>query len=149
MKTSLDTLTKKLETLLIRTHDAEEGFKNAAENTDHLGLKAYFKTKSAQREVFADKLIEEIKLLGGNYKKGTSLKSDAHRAWMDLKVFFSNNDAEAMLEASITGEKKAIKDYEDAIYDSSTPPSIVSILKQQLSEIKTGLNNIKTLESIQ
>ena len=148
MKTSLDILTEKLEGLLIRTHDAEEGFKKASEKTEHLGLKAYFKTKSGQRKEFAEELAEEIKALGGEYKKGTSLEGHAHRAWMDIKTLFSSHDAEAMLEAAITGEKKAVKDYEDAIYDSATPPSIVSILKEQLSKIQSGLNTIKTLENL-
>ncbi|MDO3694413.1 PA2169 family four-helix-bundle protein [Wenyingzhuangia sp. chi5] len=148
MKTSLDILTEKLEGLLIRTHDAEEGFKKATEKTDHLGLKAYFKAKSEQRKEFAKELVEEIKALGGEYKKDTSLKSHAHRAWIDIKTLFSSNNAEAMLEAAITGEKKAIKDYEDAIYDSATPPSIVSILKGQLSKIQSGLNTIKTIENL-
>lgn len=149
MKTSLDTLTDKLEMLLVRNHDAEEGFKKAEENTDHLALKGYFKTKSAQRKEFANELIEEIKNLGGDYEKNTSLKADAHRAWMDIKSMFANNDAEAMLEAAITGEKKSVKDYEDAIYDSSTPPSIVNILKSQLAKIEAGLKTIKTLEDLQ
>lgn len=149
MKTSVDTLTEKLEALLVRTHDAEEGFKKAADNTNHLALKAYFKNKAEQRKEFENKLVDEIKSLGGDYKKGTSIKSDIHRAWMDLKVFFTDNNAEAMLEASIIGEQKAIKDYEDAIYDSSTPPSIVTILQSQLTKIQNGLNTIKTLEDLQ
>lgn len=149
MKTSLDTLTEKLEMLLVRTHDAEQGFKKAIENTDHPALQGYFKTKANQRKEFATELIDEIKTLGGDYEKNTSLKSDAHRAWMDIKSMFSNNDAEAMLEAAITGERKAVKDYEDAIYDSSTPPSIVTILKSQLAKIEAGLTTIKTLEDLQ
>ncbi|MDO6737807.1 PA2169 family four-helix-bundle protein [Wenyingzhuangia sp. 2_MG-2023] len=148
MKTVQKAITDKLETLLVRTHDAEKGFSKAAENTSHLGLKAYFKTKSEQRKKFSDELMDEIKALDGDFDKEGSMQGSAHRTWMDLKSYFTNDDAEAMLEEAITGEKKSVEDYKDVIYDTAIPPSIKSILQTQLSKIENGLSTIKTLEDI-
>ncbi|WP_010134075.1 ferritin-like domain-containing protein [Ochrovirga pacifica] len=148
MKTAQEVITEKLETLLVRTHDAEKGFEKAAENTDHLALKKYFTTKSSQRKDFANELIDEIKRLGGDFDKSGSVQGSVHRAWMDFKSYFSNDDAEAMLEEAITGEKKAVKDYKEVIYDTSVPPSITEILQKQVAKIESGLDTIKTLEDL-
>lgn len=148
MKTAQEVITEKLETLLVRTHDAAKGFEKAAENTNHLALKKYFTTKTHQRKDFANELIDEIKRLGGDFVKEGSFQGSVHRAWMDLKSYFSNDDAEAMLKEAITGEKKAVKDYKEVIYDTSIPPSITEILQEQVVKIESGIETIKALEDL-
>lgn len=148
MKTIQEKITNKLEPLLIRSYDAEKGFKKAAENTQNQALKKYFKTKAKQRNQFSMELIDEIKQLGGDFYKSGSLEGSVHRAWMDLKIYFTDDNAEAMLEESILGEKKAIEDYKEVIYDTTIPPSIKSILEAQVHQIENGLSTIKNLENI-
>ncbi|MGY5351181.1 ferritin-like domain-containing protein [Wenyingzhuangia sp. IMCC45533] len=148
MKTAQETITENLQGLLTRTHDSILGFEKASDKTKHIGLKTYFKTKASQRRLFASEIENEITRMGESFDSDSSTLGATHRAWMDLKAYFTDDNAEAMLEESITGEKKAIDDYKDVIYDTDTPPSIKEILKSQMMKIEEGLKTIKTLEDI-
>ncbi|WP_419213113.1 ferritin-like domain-containing protein [Maribacter sp. X9] len=148
MSTYTEEVGEKLNDLLERTYDAEKGFKKAAENTDHSPLKAYFQSKAQQRYDFGHELKSEIKSFGQKVDKGDSLTGKAHRAWMDVKALFSSDDAEAMLEEAIRGEKAAIDEYQEVLADTSLPSSTSSILRNQKQAIENGLSKIKTLEDL-
>ena len=148
MSTYTEEVGEKLNDLLEKTYDAEKGFKKAAENTDHSALKSYFQHKAQQRYDFGHELKTEIKSFGQKVEKGDSLTGKAHRAWMDIKALFSSDDAEAMLEEAIRGEKAAIDEYMDVLEDTSLPSSTSSILRSQKLAIENGLSKIKTLEDL-
>ncbi|WP_452223191.1 ferritin-like domain-containing protein [Lacinutrix chionoecetis] len=148
MGTYTEEVGKKLNELLERTYDAEKGFKKAAENADHAGLKSYFNKKAQERYDFGHELKTEIRSFGQEVDKGGSVKGTLHRAWMDTKALFSADNAESMLEESIRGEKAAIDEYKDVMEDVSLPSSTKSILQNQKSKIETGLNTIKGLEDL-
>jgi len=148
MATYTEAVGKKLNELLERTYDAEKGYKKAAENVEHSGLKSYFKTKAQQRYDFGHELKSEIKAFGQDVDKGGSAAGTLHRAWMDTKALFSSENEESMLEESIRGEKTAINDYCEVINETNLPSSTKSILENQKSKIEVGLNTIKGLEDI-
>ena len=139
---------KKLNELLERTYDAEKGYKNAAENVEHSGLKSYFNNKAQQRYNFGHELKSEIKAFGQEVDKGGSVKGTLHRAWMDTKALFSSENEESMLEESIRGENAALEEYNDVISETSLPSSTKQILENQKLQIQTGLNTIDKLEDI-
>ena len=64
MNTYTETVGEKLNDLLERTYDAEKGFKKAAENVDHQGLKNYFRSKAQERYDFGHQIKNEIKAFG-------------------------------------------------------------------------------------
>ncbi len=148
MSTYTEKVGKKLNGLLEKTYDAEKGFKKAAENTDHSGLRSYFENKAKQRYDFGHALKSEIKMFGQEVDKGDSLTGKAHRAWMDVKALFSSDDDEATLEEAIRGEKAALEEYEDVLKETSLPSSTSTILKSQRQAIENGLSNIKSLEDL-
>ncbi|WP_044403715.1 PA2169 family four-helix-bundle protein [Lacinutrix sp. Hel_I_90] len=148
MSTYTEEVGKKLNELLERTYDAEKGYKKAAENVDHAGLKKYFSKQAQQRYDFGHELKEEIKSFGQEVDKGGSLTGSAHRAWMDIKAMFSNENEESMLEESIRGEKAAIDDYGDVLEDASLPMSTKNVLVKQKGKIETSLSRIKRLEDL-
>ncbi|APY00829.1 uncharacterized protein (TIGR02284 family) [Lacinutrix venerupis] len=148
MGTYTEEVGKKLNELLERTYDAEKGYKKAAENINHTGLKNYFNSKAQQRYDFGHELKSEIKSFGQEVDKGGSIKGSLHRAWMDTKALFSSENEESMLEESIRGEKTAVSDYNEVINETSLPASTKSILQDQRSKIEAGLNTIKGLEDI-
>lgn len=148
MGTYTEEVGKKLNELLERTYDAEKGYKTAAENINHTGLKNYFNSKAQQRYDFGHELKSEIKSFGQEVDKGGSIKGSLHRAWMDTKALFSSENEESMLEESIRGEKTAVSDYNEVINETSLPASTKSILQDQRSKIEAGLNTIKGLEDI-
>ena len=139
---------KKLNELLERTYDAEKGFKTAAENVEHSGLKKYFKSKAKQRYDFGHALKSEIRDFGEEVDKGGSVKGSLHRTWMNTKALFSNDNAESMLEEAIRGEKAAVEEYNDVLNETTLPNSTATILNNQKVEIEGGLSTIKRLEDL-
>ncbi len=148
MSTYTEEVGEKLNELLEKTYDAEKGFKKAAENTENAPLKNYFQRKAQERYDFGHELKTEIKTFGQDVEKGGSLTGTAHRAWMDVKAFFSADDAESMLEEAIRGEKAAVEEYEDVLKETSLPSSTSSLLTKQKLKIADGLATIKHLEDL-
>ncbi len=148
MSTYTEKVGKKLNTLLEKSYDAEKGYLKAAENAENPELKGYFERKSKERNQFGHALKSEIRNYGQEVDKGGSTTGAAHRAWMDVKSFFSADNDESMLEAAITGEKAAIDDYEDVLKEINLPPSTLTLLTNQVNNIKGDLTNIKRLEDL-
>lgn len=138
-----------LNELLEKNYDAEKGYKNAAENTDHVGLKAFFNRKASQRYDFGHELKDEIRAFGEQPDKSGSITGDVHRVFMDLKKFLSSSDNEAVLEEAIRGEKATIENYENVLEDTTLPPSTKAILERQKAAIEQDLSTIKSLEDLQ
>ncbi|WP_299130646.1 PA2169 family four-helix-bundle protein [uncultured Winogradskyella sp.] len=149
MSTYTETVGNKLNDLLEKTYDAEKGYKKAAENVEHSGLKSFFTRKANERYNFGHDLKGEIKSFGQEVDKGGSIKGDAHRAWMDVKSLFSSDNAESMLEEAIRGEKSALKTYNEVLNETSLPSSTRSLLSNQMATIESELSTIKRLEDLQ
>lgn len=148
MSTYTEEVGKKLNDLLEKTYDAEKGFKKAAENIEHSGLKSYFNEKAQERYNFGHELKSELKAFNHDIDKGGSLTGKAHRAWMDVKSLFSGDDQESMLEEAIRGEKAAIEEYQEVLNETNLPASTQSLLSSQKTTIENGLSNIKRLEDL-
>lgn len=140
---------KYLNDLLEKTYDAQRGYANAAEVTDHVQLKRWLAQQGAKRTEFAAVLAGEIKRMNKNPETDGSFTGDMHRGWMNLKVALSLNNDEAVLEECITGEKNAIQEYGKVLeHKDQLAPSIVSILQSQKDEIQSTVNKISTLEDV-
>ena len=137
----------KLNELLQKNYDSEKGFKNAADDVRNPQLKAFFKEKAQERYDFGHELKTEIRNFGEAPEKGSSIKADAHRTWMDLKATFTGNNEEAVLEEAIRGEKLAVEDYNSIIHDNNFPPSTKNLLLRQRNAIEKTLENVKSLEN--
>lgn len=148
MSTYTEEMSDKLNALLEKTYDAEKGFEKAAENTDNVVLKNFFTAKSKERCNFGKNLKSEIKLFGEAPDKGGSFAGTAHRAWMDVKAFFSSNTDEAMLEEAIRGEKAAVEEYEEILKDRTLPPTTATMLLHQKNKIESTLLTVKKLENL-
>lgn len=148
MSAYTDRLGNKLNDLLEKNYDAEEGFKKASENSKHVGLKSYFSGKAQERYNFGHELKSELKNFGQEPDKGGSVTGAAHRTWMEVKSWFSSDDDESMLEEAIRGEKAAVEEYKDVLSDTALPGSTRQLLETQKNTIEHGLVNIKRLEDL-
>ncbi|MGJ8684900.1 MAG: ferritin-like domain-containing protein [Nonlabens sp.] len=138
-----------LNDLLEKTYDAQRGYANAAEITNHVELKRWFAEQGAKRTVYAASLTKELKDMNQDPELDGSFKGDMHRGWMNLKAALSLNKDESILEECITGEKKAIEEYTQVLeHKSQLPPTVVSILEAQKDEIQATVNTIKRLEDV-
>ncbi|OUS14395.1 hypothetical protein A9Q93_08175 [Nonlabens dokdonensis] len=141
-------VSQKLNDLLTKNYDAEAGYKLAKEQVDSTRLQNFFDTQAQERYNFGHELKEEIRSYGEEVDKGTSLKGDAHRAWMNLKSTFTSDNEEAILEEAIRGEKTAVEEYNSVISETTLPPSTKNILTKHRDEILNSLIRVTAMEEI-
>ncbi|MFA0963885.1 PA2169 family four-helix-bundle protein [Roseivirga sp. BDSF3-8] len=134
-----------LNDLLTRNYDAEKGYQQAADEVDDTRLKTFFHTKAKERYDFGHTIKDEIRNLGGSPDKGTSIKGDMHRAWMDLRESIASHDEKAILEECERGEKAALKDYNDLL-NNGVPMTTKSVIERQRDSIQRDLREIQDME---
>ena len=130
----LDALNK----LLTRSHDAEKGYQEAADNVTDAELKSLFLTQSRQRAEYAMELDREIRTLGGDPDNGTSLASDLHRAWINIKSALSSNDDKATVEECKRGDQEALNDYTTVLQETDLVASTRKLLLHQKESIESA-----------
>lgn len=139
-------IAEKLNDLLEKNYDSEKGYKLAEEKVDKPQLKEIFKSRAQNRYDFGHELKAEIKKYGESPDKGTSVKGDLHRSWMNIKSSLSSNKEEAILEEAIRGEKAAVADYDSVIAEEDIPSTTKELLTKQRDHIKDALEQVKNLE---
>lgn len=142
---SNENLIEDLNDIIVKNYDASKGFKNASSNVKQQELKEMFLQCSTQRSKFAGELQQEVRSLGGEPKHETSTLSAMHRAWMDVKSAVSTDETEAILGACTTGEKAAVKEYDDLL-DQQIPENIRKVVQMQRNVVNDTLQSIKILE---
>lgn len=135
-----------LNDLLTKNYDAEAGYKLAADNVDNTDLRSFLEARAQSRYDFGHALKEEITKLGDTPDKGTSMKGDLHRAWMNLKDAFSSGDSATYSEC-VRGEEAFVEEYEECLNDrENLPPTVVDLVESQLAEAQKALLEVKALE---
>lgn len=127
-----------LNRLLTRSHDAEKGYAEAAENAKGGELKTLFTTQSRQRGEFALELDREIRALGGEPDNGTSLAADLHRAWINVKSTFSSDDDKATVEECQRGDKEALENYNSVLQETDLAASTRELLLRQKQSVESS-----------
>ncbi|KAB7732474.1 PA2169 family four-helix-bundle protein [Rudanella paleaurantiibacter] len=127
-----------LNTLLTRSHDAEEGYQEAAENTKDSELKSLFLAQSRQRAEYAMELDREIRTLGGEPDKNTSILSDLHRAWINIKSAFASDNDKATVQECQRGDKEALDDYNNVLQQTDLAASTRELLLRQKQSIESA-----------
>ena len=136
-----------LKGLISILNDGKDGYESAAKTTDSTELKAVFEKFAAQRATYAAELKEHLKVHGGNADtEGGSLLGAAHRAWIDVKQVFTGNDNKSILDSIETGEKSAIKNYDELIADYQDHADHLNLLKKQRDGIQYNMQQIESLK---
>lgn len=117
--------------------DGYLGYQNAASHLENGELKTIFNRLAQQRKLFAEELKEDARSLGFQLDDSESVRGYFHRAWIDVKDFFSTSENAAVIETSLTGEEKAKEVYEDVLKDETLPDFIKDRLETQLKFINT------------
>jgi len=136
---------EKLNRLIDIAEDGKEGYENAAEDVKDDAVKSSFLLFAKERSVYASQLREIVHQLNGEAEdNGGDTKGSMHRVWMDVKAIFTSGDTEAIVNACITGEEAAVKEYKLVLDDSSIPESIKPLIGEQLSGIEQALTSIRS-----
>lgn len=130
----LDQLNK----LLTTNRDAEKGYQEAAESAKDTELKSLFLAQSRQRGEFVMELDREVRTLGGNPDNGTSLASDLHRAWINVKSTFASNDDKATVQECQRGDQEALDTYNSVLQDTDLVASTRELLLRQKQSVETA-----------
>lgn len=125
-----------LNKLLTNARDAEKGYQEAAENVKGAELKSLFLAQSRQRSEFGMELDREIHALGGDPDNGTSLASDLHRAWINVKSAISNNTDKAVAEECQRGDAEALSEYQHVLEQTDVAASTRELLLRQKSKVE-------------
>lgn len=136
----------RLNDLLEKNYDTEKGYRSAAESVKDPGLKSFFNERAQERYDFGHELKSEIRNFGMSPEKGSSIKGDMQRTWMNLKTNLSSDKEEAVLEAMVRGEKAAVEEYNEVMEATEIPASTKNILMKQRNAITAALNELKSLE---
>lgn len=137
-----------LNDIIQKNEDAVKGYEKAAENAENVGLKSYFQNKAVERRNFLVELKAAAPALETREEVDGSATGSMHRAWMDVKAFFSGDNDESMLEEAIKGDKAAVEEYNDVLSDTHLPIEAASIIRRQRDWIKQDLEKIRTMEDV-
>lgn len=117
------------------------GYRKASEKVNDPALSSLFEQYARQTEGFA----RELAPFSDEYEAsnvGTRPIGDGWRLWMDLKSALTNGDRISMIEACLTGENSAIRNYEEAL-EEDLPSGVKAIVLRQWREIKQARQDIK------
>ncbi len=136
---------EKLNRLIDIAEDGKEGYENAAKDVKDDAVKSSFLLFAKERSIYAAQLREIVHQLNGEAEdNGGDAKGSMHRVWMDVKAIFTSGDTEAIVNACITGEEAAVKEYKSVLDDSLIPESIKPLIGEQLSGIEQALTSIRS-----
>ncbi len=136
----------KLQNVLNICTDGYKGYSAAAENLENTELKTIFNRLSQQRKLFVEEIKEDARKLGHNLDSEGTAAGFFHRNWIGVKDAFSGTDNKAVIDASLTGEQKAMEVFEEAI--SPQLPSFVNErLKNQLNLVKGAVRQLNEMET--
>jgi len=97
-----------------------------------------FLAQSRQRAEYAMELDREIGAIGGEPDSGTSLLSDLHRAWINIKSSFSSDDDKVTVQECKRGDQQALTDYNDVLQQTDLVASTRELLLRQKQSIETA-----------
>jgi len=136
---------EKLNRLIDIAEDGKEGYESAAKDLKDDAVKSSFLLFAKERSVYASQLREIVHQFRGEVEdNGGDVKGSMHRIWINLKATFTSGDTEAIINACITGEEAAVKEYKSVLDDSLIPESIKPLIGQQLDGIEQALASIRS-----
>jgi len=139
---SIDVLNHLVETC----YDGENGYKKAAEDVHNANLKMLFSNYAEQRYRFGHELKEEIRRMGGDPEKGSTLKADLHRAWIDIKSAFTSGGEQAVLVECERGDNYAVDAFKKEL-DEDLPVDSKTLIARQYEAIVEARNKVETLKN--
>lgn len=134
-----------LNELLTLCRNAEKGYQTAAQQVAAPAIKHILEQYSQQRNEFAYKLEQQIRIAGGEPKEHGNVAANAHRFWINLKGMVSGENARAIVEECIRGEEESLKYYADILTETTFPSEIRMWLTRQEGKIREAKEKLEKL----
>lgn len=143
-----DKVVSLLNDLLTKNYDAEKGYKEVAEKTEHGTLRSYFEGQAQNRYDFGHQIKALISKYGGEPNKGTSIAGDLHRTWLAIRDAFTNGDSAIYAEA-IRGEEAFSSEYGEMLTDEILPQDVKDLVQTQKNSVDKALASLKVMDGFQ
>lgn len=137
----------KLSELLEKNHDAEIGYKNAAQETENHALKNFLDGNSRQRNNFTREIRDTILKLGSDEPEGSGLPDLPGNVWFNFEPAIKEKSNRAILAACEIGERAALEDYSRLLKEANMPEQALKVIKRQHDLILADLSKLKDLRS--
>ncbi len=147
MPTTDQEVVSTLDGLIETCRDGEIGYRDAADGTSDIELKALFEQYSQQRTHDINELQTEVKNFGGDPQKGGSLAGAVHRGWLNLRAAITNRNDAAILDECERGEDIAVNAYEDAL-KNVLPAAVRDLVQRQYTGVKQAHDHIRGLRDV-
>jgi uncharacterized protein (TIGR02284 family) len=145
MENNNSIIIEQLNNLIDMAEDGKEGYENASKDVKDVKAKTSFLLFAEQRSTYSKQLKELVfQLKGEAADNGGDAKGSLHRIWMDFKAIFTAGNTEAIINACITGEEAAIKEYQLVLDDDVIPQHMRVVIGEQLIGIQQTLASIKS-----
>lgn len=137
-----------MQDLLTINYDAETGYKTAAEEVNSEALSDFFKVYSKQRYEFGHDIKNQMRNLGAEIDKGTSIGGDLHNSWVKIKSFFTGHDEDGIISECLDLEKSVVKKYEEILKDKELEEDSRKMLQSHLTRINEAIGKIQELHQL-
>lgn len=139
-------LVEVLNDLIKINNDRIAGYEKAGQESEKVDvdLKAVFSKMSDESRKYKSELTQEVIRLGGTPATDSTVPGKIYRVWMDVKVTFSGNDRQAILNSCEFGEDAAQKAYRDALAsDAEIDADTRQLITSQQASLKASHDLIK------
>jgi uncharacterized protein (TIGR02284 family) len=137
-----------LQELLEKNYDAEKDYKTARERAKDPALKEFFKKQAVRKNHFATEIDKQLHSLNERPKDSGSTIGDLNRTWINLKSSMGKDTDKALLGECLRGEKNGVEEYENKIRKSNFPARIEEVLRSHLTQMRTSIYDMKSMEEI-
>ena len=145
IKMENDKVVSVLNDLLTKNYDAEKGYQEAAEKTEHASLIGYFENQAKNRYDFGHEIKGLISKYGGEPDKGTSVLGDLHRAWISIRDSFGAGD-QAIYSECIRGEEAFSEEYGEVLADEVLPQDVRDMVLKQKNSVDKALAALRLMD---
>ncbi len=131
----------------------EDGRKGFADSSDKLAqdgnasVAGTFASLADQRARFSAELRTAAQRSGLSIEPSGSLAGAMHRGWIGLKDAMTGDDADAIVNAALSGEDHAVTEFEKALEGGDLPTDVETTVRTQLATIKTTKSQLESLTS--
>lgn len=141
-----DDVISTLNDLIETCKDGEQGFRTCAEDIGNAQLKTFFSSRAESCAKAASELQQEVRALGGDPEKSSSVSGTLHRRWVDIKTTITGKDDEAILNECERGEDVAKKSYANAL-EKALPAGIRTMVERQYQGVLRNHDQVKQLRN--
>ncbi len=140
-----------LNSLITINNDRYEGYNTAAKESKDSDLDKQFFESANKSKMYASKLSQYVRELGGEPAEGTTNSGKLYRIWMDVKASIALKDRAAVLSNCEFGEDAALKAYEEVQEndDLHFPADYIATINSQQSEIRIDHDRIKIMRDVE